>query len=109
MTNSEYRTVGEGVEMRVVRRHADTGASFYIRMTKGARAPRHGHPGGEETCVLAGALQIDRRVGADGEAKPEIVIRAGEYAFVAPGETHEGLALEDTVFFVVAAGGVVPI
>jgi quercetin dioxygenase-like cupin family protein len=104
---SEYMTVADGVEIRFVRREAHA-ATFFIRMKKGARAPRHGHPGGEETCVVEGALCINRRVDAAGEAQPDLVIRAGEYAFAPPGETHEGVALEDTVFFVVAAGGVVP-
>jgi len=103
---SGYERVTEGVELRLLRYHADRGTTFFVRMRKGARAPRHGHPGGEETCVLAGTLRIEARLDSDGAAQPDLVLSAGEYAFAPAGETHEGVALEDTVFFVVAAGGI---
>jgi quercetin dioxygenase-like cupin family protein len=107
-TAGPYETVAEGVEIRFVRRHADRGTTFFVRMRKGARAPTHGHPGGEETCMLQGTLRIDRRLDASGVACPDLEVSAGEYAFVSPGETHSGVAVENAVFFVVAAGGVVP-
>jgi quercetin dioxygenase-like cupin family protein len=76
-------------------------------MQKGARAERHGHPGGEETCVLSGRLRIDRRLDAAQQPQPEVTLGAGDHAFVLAGETHEGLAEEETTFFVVAPGGIV--
>src|SRR4051794_22017816 len=105
---SRYQTIADGVEIRFARRHPDGGMSFYIRMKKGAHAPRHAHPGGEETCVLGGTLRIEARVDKEGAALPALVVAAGEYAWAPAGETHEGEAVEDTVFFVVAPGGVVP-
>jgi hypothetical protein len=56
--------------------------------------------------VLEGTLRITGRVDAAGTAQPDLEVSSGEYAFASPGETHEGVAIEDTVFFVVAAGGV---
>ena len=104
---SVYRKLTEGLEMRLLRGDGAGGSTFFIRMKKGARAPRHGHPGGEETCVLEGTLRIEGRIDAAGVPQPDLVVAAGEYAFAPAGETHEGVAIEDTVFFVVAAGGVV--
>ena len=104
----DYQTVADGVEIRFVRRHTDRGMTFFIRMKKGSEAPRHAHPGGEETCVLEGVLRIEKRLDEQGTALPDLVVGAGQYAFAPAGETHEGVALEDTVFFVVAAGGVLP-
>ncbi|NUP13232.1 MAG: cupin domain-containing protein [Polyangiaceae bacterium] len=102
-----YETLSEGVEIRLLRAHGNGGLTFFIRMKKGARAPRHGHPGGEETCLLQGVLRIEKRVAENGEAQPDIVVSEGEYAFVPAGELHEGVALEDSLFLVVAPGGVV--
>ena len=91
-----------------MRIHPDGGLTFLVRMEKGARAERHGHPGGEETYVLSGALRIDRRVGADEQTRPDVVLARGDHVFAPPGEVHEGYAEEDTTFLVVAPGGVVP-
>lgn len=95
-----------GVELSVLRAHPDGGLTFLIRMQKGARAERHGHPGGEETYILSGKLRIDRRVSAEGEPRPDLLLAAGEYAFAPPGELHEGFVEEDTTFLVFAPGGI---
>lgn len=95
-----------GVDISVLRAHPDGGLSFLVRMREGARAERHGHPGGEETYVLSGRLRIDRRVDAVNVAQPDATLSAGDYFFAPVGEVHEGLALEDTVFLVVAPGGI---
>jgi quercetin dioxygenase-like cupin family protein len=97
-----------GVEICVLRAHADGGLTFLVRMEKGGRAERHGHPGGEESYVLSGKFRIDRRVGADGQPRPDLVLSAGDHAFAPPGEVHEGYAEEDTTFLVVAPGGIAP-
>jgi quercetin dioxygenase-like cupin family protein len=74
-------------------------------MQKGARAERHGHPGGEETFVLTGKLLIDQRADAEERSQPDAVVSTGEYFFAPAGECHEGYAEEDTTFLVLAAGG----
>jgi quercetin dioxygenase-like cupin family protein len=90
-----------------LRTHPDGGLTFLVRMEKGGRAERHGHPGGEETYVLSGKLRIDRRVGADEQPRPDVVLAAGDHVFAPLGEVHEGYAEEDTTFLVVAPGGIV--
>jgi quercetin dioxygenase-like cupin family protein len=97
-----------GVDISLLRAHADGGVTVLVRMEKGARAERHGHPGGEETYILSGQLRIDRRIGADDGPLPDVLLRAGDHAFIEPGESHEGVAEENTTFFVVAPGGIVP-
>lgn len=97
-----------GVEICVLRAHPDSGLTFLIRMHEGARAERHGHPGGEETYVLSGKLRIDRRVDAAERSLPDVTVASGEYFFAPAGEVHEGYAEADTTFFVVAPGGLVP-
>ena len=101
-----FLTVAPGVEMRVLRRDEAQGMTFVIRMAEGARAPLHEHPGGEETYVLSGTLRIEHRLDAGGHALPDLALAEGDYACVEPGETHDGVAVEACVFFVVARGGV---
>jgi quercetin dioxygenase-like cupin family protein len=96
-----------GVEICILRTHSDGGLTFLVRMEKGGRAERHGHPGGEDTFLLSGTLRIDRRVGADAHPRPDVVLATGDHVFVPPGEVHEGYAEEDTTFLVVAPGGIV--
>ena len=102
-----FRQRSPGVEMCVLRAHPDGALTFLIRMQKGARAERHGHPGGEEAYLLSGKLHIDRRVDAAGKPLPDAVAAVGEYFFAPPGEVHEGHVEEDTTFLVVAPGGIV--
>jgi len=80
--------------------------SFLVRMARGARAPRHDHAGGEETFMLSGTLRIEHSTDAAGAPVADVVVPAGSYLFAPPGETHDGVALEDCVFFVGAPGGV---
>jgi len=100
-----FKERSPGVELGILRVHPSGGLTFLIRMKKGARAERHGHPGGEETYVLSGRVRIVRRVDADGHAQPDAVLDAGDYLFAPPGEVHEGIADEDTTFLVVTPGG----
>jgi len=95
-----------GVEICVLRLHADRGLTFLVRMARGARAERHNHPGGEETYVLLGKVRIDRRIAADGRALPDVVLVPGSHLFAEPGEVHEGEAEEDTEFLVFAPVGI---
>ena len=103
---TDFFPIGHGTEMRILRRHEGSGMTFLIRMQPGAVAPRHDHPGGEETYLLEGSLRIAHRVSAAGVPQPDIVISPGEYAFAPPGETHDGIAEGPTLFLVVAPKGV---
>jgi quercetin dioxygenase-like cupin family protein len=99
--------ISDGVELCLLRRHAEQGATFFIRMRAGARAQLHEHPGGEETYVIEGNLRIENRRSAAGVAEPDIVVGPGDYVFVPPGETHDGIAVDgDVLIYVIAPGGI---
>jgi len=89
---SEREWVGAGSNgvQRSLFRHNDTGGrSSVLRMTAGARVPRHTHHGTEEVLVLSG------RVALDGVEMVE-----GDYLFVEPGEEHDVVALTDALLFI---------
>jgi len=91
-----FKTVGPGVHTCVLRRHdGDDGLTLVFRMEKGSRAPHHSHPGGEETYLVSGKLQIGTRV-----------LLPGDYLWTGPGEAHDAFAEEDSLFFVVLPGGI---
>ena len=95
-----------GVEICVLRVHPEGGLTFLVRMQKGARAERHGHPGGEETYIVSGRIRIDRRVDADKQPQPDLLLSAGDHFFAPPDEVHEGVAEDDCTLFVVAPSGI---
>jgi len=94
-----------GVELCVLRMHPEGGSTFLVRIQKGARAERHGHPGGEETYVVSGRIRIDRRVDANKQPQPDLLLSEGDHFFAPAGEVHEGVAEDDCTLFVVAPGG----
>lgn len=99
-----FRTISPGVHVCLLRKHAGgdgqsvaavTAASTVLfRMEKGAHAPHHDHPGGEETYLVSGKLRIGERT-----------LLPGDYLWTAPGEIHDGFAEEESVFFVVLPAG----
>jgi quercetin dioxygenase-like cupin family protein len=97
-----FRTVAPGVEICVLRQHAGAqpgpaiaaGSTVMFRMAKGAHAPHHDHPGGEETYLISGRLRVGERT-----------LLPGDYLWTAPGEAHDGFAEEPSVFFVVLPDG----
>ena len=95
-----------GVEICVLRRHPEGGLTFLVRMQKGARAERHGHPGGEETYVVSGRIRIDRRMDAAKQRQPDVLLSDGDHFFAPADEVHEGVAEDDCTLFVVAPNGI---
>jgi len=96
-----FKTVAPGVHLRVLRRHGDEpgdvgnpGITVLIRMDKGAHARHHGHPAGEETYLISGKLRVGSRI-----------LLPGDYLWTAAGESHDGFAEEESLFFVVLPGG----
>src|SRR5687768_3245570 len=89
-----FETVAPGVQFCFLRRHpggeGGPGVTLLIRMAKGAHARHHGHPGGEETYLVSGKLRIGTKV-----------LAPGDYLYTAPGESHDGFAEEESLFFVV--------
>ncbi|NOU26395.1 MAG: hypothetical protein HOO96_00695 [Polyangiaceae bacterium] len=106
--SARFIPISPGVEMRTLRVHPDGGRTFMIRMEAGARAPFHDQPGGEETFLLSGDLRIVDRLDVAGIALPDAALQEGEYFYASSGERHAGISDKGALFFVVAAGGVLP-
>ena len=105
---SGFHETSPGVALRILRRDAAGGMTFMVRMKAGAHAPLHGHPGGEETYLLEGRLKVCHRVDSGGAALPDVELAPGEYLYAKPGEQHDGFTDTETLFFVVAPGGLAP-
>lgn len=78
-----------GIERSLFRNNEAGGRSSVVRLTRGARFPRHAHRGTEEVLVLSGQVSIGG-----------IALEAGDYLFTNPGEEHDVVAVSDTVIFV---------
>jgi quercetin dioxygenase-like cupin family protein len=105
-----FHEMSPGVELRILRQHSPLGGggglTFLVRMKHGSHAPLHDHPGGEETFILRGTLRVTNRRDTAGASLPDAEVHEGEYLFAPPGETHDGIAVTDALFLVVAPGGV---
>lgn len=62
--------------------------SDLLKFSAGARFPRHDHEGREEIMMLSGRIRFG-----------ELVLSAGDYLKIGPGEEHDAVALEDSTFF----------
>ena len=88
--NREWKvTEYAGIERSLFRNNDAGGRSSVVRLTQGARFPRHAHHGSEEVVVLAGAVLIGG-----------IEMNQGDYLFTQPGEEHDVVGLSDAVIFV---------
>jgi quercetin dioxygenase-like cupin family protein len=78
-----------GVDRSLFRNNETGGRSSVVRLTQGARVPRHVHHGTEEVVVLAGTVRIG---GVD--------LGEGDYLFTSPGEEHDVVAVSNATIFV---------
>ncbi|MGY2374717.1 cupin domain-containing protein [Pseudomonas sp. SDO524_S393] len=62
--------------------------SELVKFTTGARFPLHDHEGREEIMMLSGRIRFG-----------DLVLAAGDYLKIGPGEEHDAVALEDASFF----------
>ena len=85
----------EGVEVAALKSTPTGAGQYMVRMARGAEAPLHRLPGGEELVVLEGALAIE------GE-----VLGPGDYRSAPPGAVHASRALADTVLFLSLPKGI---
>lgn len=78
-----------GIDRSLFRNNETGGRSSVVRLTRGARFPRHAHEGTEEVVVLAGTVRIGG-----------IELTSGDYLFTGPGEEHDVVAVSDmaTIF-----------
>lgn len=78
-----------GIERALFRNHEGGGRSSAVRMSAGARFPRHRHQASEEVLVLAGRVRIDG-----------VEMDAGDWLFSEPGSEHDVVAITDAVIYV---------
>ncbi|MCY1377476.1 hypothetical protein D9M69_650510 [compost metagenome] len=70
--------------------------SDFIEFKAGAVFPCHDHEGPEEILMLTGRIRFG-----------DLVLSAGDYLRIGPGEHHDAEALEDSLFFLAHLGGAV--
>jgi quercetin dioxygenase-like cupin family protein len=70
--------------------------SDFIGFEAGARFPLHDHEGPEEILMISGRIRFG-----------DLELSAGDYLMIGPGEQHNAVALEDTLFFLAHVGGAV--
>jgi len=68
--------------------------SDIVKFSAGARIPRHDHEGREEILMLSGRIRFG-----------DLVLSAGDYLKLGPGEERDAVALEDSTFFLSHQGG----
>ena len=78
-----------GIERSLFRNNDEGGRSSVVRLSPGAKFPRHAHNGTEEVLVLAGTVRIGG-----------IELSSGDYLFTQPGEEHDVVAVVAAVIFV---------
>jgi len=82
-------TAYPGIERSLFRNNETGGRSSVVRLTKGARFPRHAHQGTEEVVVLSGVVRIGG-----------VELHPGDYLFTSPDEEHDVVATADASIFV---------
>lgn len=95
-TERSWRVMSPGVDFCTLRSEAGR-LTLLIRVAAGAAIRRHDHPGGEDNYLLSGRVRLGGHE-----------LTAGDYLWTDPGVPHEGVALEDSLFFVVAPAGFAP-
>ena len=78
-----------GIERSLFRNNDEGGRSSVVRLSSGAKFPRHAHNGTEEVVVLAGTVRIGG-----------MELSSGDYLFTQPGEEHDVVAVVAAVIFV---------
>ena len=78
-----------GIDRALFRNNETGGRSSVVRLTEGARFPRHAHHGTEEVVVLSGRVRIGG-----------VELAPGDYLFTQPGEEHDVVAVSDATIFV---------
>ena len=75
------KTEVPGVEVSPVRSHPEGGATYFLRFAEGAVGPPHTHPAGEELFVVEGEISVGG-----------MRLKAGDYLYTAPNESHDAVA-----------------
>ncbi|WOD14497.1 cupin domain-containing protein [Paraburkholderia kirstenboschensis] len=67
-----------------------------VEFKAGARFPLHDHEAPEQVLMLSRRIRFGN-----------VVLSAGDYLKIGPGEEHDAEALEDSLFFLAHEGGIV--
>jgi quercetin dioxygenase-like cupin family protein len=86
----------EGLYVKPLRREKGRAPTFLLKFDPGASYPNHTHPAGEEVFVLEG----DVRFGPN-------ELKAGDYLYTPPGETHSVFSRNGCVMFFIVPEEVV--
>ncbi|MEO9163362.1 MAG: cupin domain-containing protein [Casimicrobiaceae bacterium] len=78
-----------GIERSLFRNNEAGGCSWVVRLTAGARFPRHAHEGAEEVVVLAGIVRIGG-----------VELHTGDYLFTSPVDEYDVVAVSAAAIFV---------
>lgn len=78
-----------GIERSLFRNNETGGRSSVVRLSQGARFPKHAHHGTEEVVVLSGVVMIGG-----------VELAPGDYLYTEPGEEHDVTAVSDALIFV---------
>ena len=70
--------------------------SEFIAFEAGSRFPNHDHEGPEQILMVSGRIRFG-----------DLILSAGDYLSIGPGEVHDAEALEDSVFFLAHIGGAI--
>lgn len=84
-----------GVESSVAWAGSEGDGGYFAKFEAGARFPKHWHQGWELIVVLHGAIRFN-----------DVELRSGDVLQVEGEDTHEALALEDTLLFVAHHRGI---
>lgn len=89
------RPVRDGVTITPLKMEGGAG-TFLMHYAPGSRSPAHVHPDGEEIYVISGEGRLD-----------DLPIKAGDFIYTPPGESHTLYAATEVVIHVTLPGPVV--
>jgi quercetin dioxygenase-like cupin family protein len=72
---------GHGLSLAPLRAEANGAGTALLRFDRGARAPEHRHPGGEDLFVISGRLRVG-----------DLLLQAGDFLHTPPGGSHDAEA-----------------
>ena len=79
----------DGVQRAILRKSSSDGRTNLIKLKAGSKAPEHIHKAEEDVYIISGKVIVNG-----------ISLSAGDYLYTDKGETHDLLAVEDSLIYV---------
>ena len=79
----------EGVQRAILRKSSSDGRTNLIKLKAGSKAPEHIHNAVEDVYIISGKVVVNG-----------VSLSAGDYLFTDKGETHDLLAVDDSLIYV---------